>query len=101
MAEEKRRYTRKLSGEEIRGRFIMVLKNDLDFFPKIGTVFKLKINGKDYDARLDAIECWCRGPRKPHFHYQIKFDAFRDAFKFHYAKLITLEKLDEKQYELK
>lgn len=98
---EKNVYTRRLSGEEIKGRFIMVMKKDLKFFPKIGTDFKLKVNDREFETRIDAVECWCMGPRKPHSHYHIKYDHIREAFDFHFAKVIAIEKLADDQYELR
>lgn len=94
-------YTRRLSGEEIKGRFIMVMKNELKIFPKVGTGFKLKINEQVFDAQVDAVECWCMGPKKPHSHYHIKYDGFRDAYNFHFTKVITIEKSADDLYELK
>ena len=80
MADELKIYKRKISNEEAQGQYIMVLKNALSFFPKIGKSFKLKIKDSEkgdeqtFDVaviavsphaadRTDADRCEQRQPR--------------------------------------
>ena len=94
-------FKRRLSDEEMRGHYILVSKKDLDYFPKIGRDFKLKVNDKEYETRVETEERWVTGPRKPQLLYLIKFTDFQSDFDFHYSKLITIEKTGDKLYELK
>lgn len=93
-------YRRKISGEEARERYIMIMKNALDLFPKIGKPFRLKINDHEIETRVDAVECWCMGPKKPHSHYRIDAKKFWDVFPLHFGKTVTITKEDETIYSL-
>lgn len=100
MAADQSRFRRKLSAEEARESYIMILKRDLDFFPKVGKPFKLNVGSKDFDTHIQSIECWCQGPKKPHSHYRIDTKPFRDLVDFHWGTKITIEKKDENKYHL-
>ena len=96
MANEPKVYKRKISDEEAQGQYILVLKNALDFFPKIGKTFKLKVKGKEesqektFEIAVNAVECWCMGPKKPHSHYRIDTRDFREIFPIHFGKKIAI-----------
>lgn len=103
MADEKNVYRRKISDEEAQGRYILVLKNALDFFPKVGKPFKLTVRGKEeksIESMILAVECWCMGPNKPHSHYRIDAKEFFDIFPVHFGKKITISQNNEKEYTL-
>ncbi len=100
MAAEKNRFKRKLSAEEANGNFIMIQKKELDFFPKVGKPFNLKIGDEDIEIYIEAVECWCQGPKKPHSHYRINANTFRDKFKLQWGTKVIIEKLTEKEYGL-
>ena len=75
MADEKKEYRRKISDEEAQGQFILVLKNALDFFPKVGETFKVVINDEkeskehEFNVMLNSFQRWSVGPNKPQNHY--------------------------------
>jgi len=100
-------YKRKISDEEAQGQYILILKDALNFFPKIGKPFKLKISGKEgatekqYDVIVNAVTCWCMGPNKPHSHYRIDAKIFRDSFAIHFGKKIEIKKDADNEYSLK
>jgi hypothetical protein len=104
MANERKTYKRKISGEEAQGVYIMILKNELDFFPKIGKPFKLKVKAeseeKTFDSTINAVQCWCMGPKKPHSHYRIDARPFRDVFPIHFGKKIIITKNSDDEYTL-
>ena len=100
MQNKKNSYIRKLSGEEALKRQIMILEDALPLFPKIGITFKLKIKDKYYDTQIKAVDCWCRGPKKPHVHYQIDLAPFAAAFLPHFGQKIAIEKVKEGYYQL-
>jgi len=93
-------FIRKLSGEEALERYIMILKDDLPFFPKPGIPFKLKIAGKDRDTQIKVVDCWCRGPQKPHVHYRIDLSSFAPDFLPHFGQKILIEKVKDGHYQL-
>lgn len=100
MAADRNQMRRKISGEEARENYIMVLKKDLDFFPKVGKPFKLKVGGKEFESRVLAVECWCQGPQKPHSHYRIDTNPFRDLVQLRRGSKVTIEKQGDGQYAL-
>lgn len=65
-------YERKISSEEAREGYILVEKAALGFFPPIGQAFELAGGGGTASARVEARDCECRGPEKPHQHYFIR-----------------------------
>jgi hypothetical protein len=103
MADDQKIYKRKISDEEAQGRYILVLKNALDFFPKVGRPFKLTVRGneeKTMDSMVTAVECWCMGPNKPHSHYRIDAKDFFDIFPVHFGKKVSIVQNSEKEYIL-
>lgn len=65
-------YERKISSEEAREGYILVEKAALGFFPPIGQAFELAGDGGAASAKVEARDCECRGPEKPHQHYFIR-----------------------------
>ena len=104
MANELKTYTRKISDEETQGVYIMILKNALDFFPKVGKPFKLKVKGeseeKTYDVTIGTVERWSIGPKKPQRIYQIDTKPFRDLYPLHFGKKIVITKNSDDEYTL-
>jgi hypothetical protein len=70
-------YARKISPEEARGAYVMVVKNELPFFPHRGETFQLVHDNKLSMARVESYPCTCRGPELPHVHYFIRFKGLR------------------------
>ncbi|MEE9289000.1 MAG: hypothetical protein V3U69_05370 [Bacteroidota bacterium] len=62
-------YERRLSLEEVRGRKVMITKEALEVFPRIGKIFTLEVNDKKFTSSIFAQTCQCRGPGKPHEHF--------------------------------
>ncbi|MFQ5602355.1 MAG: hypothetical protein ACE5HS_03720 [bacterium] len=78
----------------------MIQKKELDFFPKVGKPFKLSVANKKFDIFVEAVECWCQGPKKPHSHYRIKTTPFRDLFKLHWGTKVVIEKVKNNEFKL-
>jgi hypothetical protein len=93
-------YRRKISAEEARERYILVLKNSMDFFPKLGKSFTLKVKDKEMEMFLEPVEVWSMGPKKPRYDYRIDAKKFWDIFPLHFGKTVTITKEDEKVYSL-
>jgi hypothetical protein len=70
-------YSRRISSEEARESYILVLKNRLPFFPPVGKRFPLVGNQVRASVRVESYSCTCRGPDEPHEHYFIRWDALK------------------------
>lgn len=70
-------YRRRISADEASGNFIFVAKHWLDFFPEVGKIFKLKFKNKERYAIIEAINCNCVGPERPHRHFCIKLRGIK------------------------
>lgn len=97
MAEE---YRRKISGEEAQGRYILITKNGLDFFPKLNRPFKLKVADKEFETLVEPHDVWTMGPKKPAQNYRIDAKPFWDIFSFHFGQTVTITKEGDKVYNL-
>ncbi len=97
MAEQ---YRRKISGEEAQERYILVVKQSLDFFPKPGKPFKLKVKDKEFETYIEPFEVWTMGPKKPQQNYRIDAKPFWETFSFHFGQTVTVTKESEKVYQL-
>lgn len=71
------RYMRRVSGEEAREGYVLILKNHLDRFPPIGRPFDLVYEGRRASTRVVAVPCTCRGPDLPHDHYRFHWPGLR------------------------
>ena len=63
-------YVRRISSEEAREGYIMVLKSRLAFFPPARN-FDLVGSNLHRRVRVESYRCTCRGPDFPHEHYFI------------------------------
>ena len=93
-------YRRKISAEEARERYILVLKHALDFFPKLGKPFTLKVKDKELEMYIEPVEVWSMGPKKPQYNYRIDAKGFWDVFPLHFGKTVTISKEEDKVYSL-
>ncbi len=64
-------YSKKLSLEEARQGYILILKNELSYFPPVGKLFLLVRDGHSRRARVESYACNCHGPGEPHKHFFI------------------------------
>jgi len=93
-------YQRKISGEEVHGRYILIVKSGMDFFPKVGKPFKLKIKDKEFEVVIEAHDVWSMGPKKPQQSYRIDAKKFWGAFPLHFGQKIRITKESETVYQL-
>jgi len=70
-------YSRKVSSEEAREGYLLVLRNKLQLFPPLGRRFDLVQNDVVNEARVESYRCTCRGPDLPHEHYFIRWKGLR------------------------
>jgi len=70
-------YSRKVSSEEAREGYLLVLKNKLRLFPPLGKRFDLLQNDVLGRAKVESYRCTCRGPELPHEHYFIRWKGLR------------------------
>ena len=74
---QRRVYARKISSEEARKGYVMILKNKLAFFPPVGEAFPLVHHNVRSMARVEFYRCTCRGPDLPHRHYFIRWNRLK------------------------
>ena len=74
---EGRVYSRKISSEEAREKYVLVLKNKLPLFPPLGEPFHLVHDNVSIRARVESYRCICRGPDLPHEHYFIRWKGLK------------------------
>jgi hypothetical protein len=70
-------YSRRISSEEARESYILVLKDRLPFFPSLGQSFDLIKDGVHGKATVESYRCTCRGPESPHEHYFIHCNGLK------------------------
>ncbi|MFH1788747.1 MAG: hypothetical protein ABH834_05160 [Candidatus Altiarchaeota archaeon] len=68
---EKGLYSKKISSEEARCGFILILKDKRKMFPESGKRFELNHHGNKFPVVVDEIACECVGPEKPHVHFHL------------------------------
>jgi hypothetical protein len=74
---ERDAYSRRISSEEAREGYILVLKSRLSSFPALGTGFELVEHGRPTRVRVESYPCSCRGPDLPHEHYFIRWKGLK------------------------
>lgn len=74
---ERPAYTRKISSEEAREGYVMILKSELGLFPPVGKEFQLIHDDVRSRSRVESYRCTCRGPDLPHEHYFIRRKGLR------------------------
>ena len=70
-------YSRKVSSEEAREGYLLVLKSKLQLFPHLGKKFDLVQDDLARKAKVESYRCTCRGPELPHEHYFIRWKGLR------------------------
>lgn len=71
----KNTYERKISSEEAAEGYLLVLKNRLPFFPRIGLPFLVIEGTKKKKTVLESYHCECQGPEEPHDHYFVRWST--------------------------
>ncbi len=64
-------YRKRITSEEEREGYVLVLKDRLSYFPRRREAFVLTRGNQRRNARLEGYACACRGPARPHEHYFI------------------------------
>jgi hypothetical protein len=70
-------YSKKVTSEEAREGYVLVLKNRLSYFPPVRKSFSLVRDGHSRKARVESYPCNCRGPEDPHKHFFIRSGGLR------------------------
>ncbi len=65
-------YSKRVTSEEEREGYLLVLKNKLHLFPKVGEEFYLTIGDSIKKSVVESYRCECRGPSLPHEHYFVR-----------------------------
>jgi hypothetical protein len=70
-------YARKISSEEAKEEYILVLKNKLSFFPPRNTLFEMTAGTLRKKVAVESYRCTCQGPDEPHEHYFIQWKGLK------------------------
>jgi hypothetical protein len=79
-------YERKISSEEAAEGYILVEKARLKLFPPIGEPFDLATAAGPERVRVEARDCDCRGPDKPHQHYFIRRQGLERGSRWRFTR---------------
>ena len=93
-------YSRKLSGEEVEQKYLLLTTEALRIFPPAGKFFKVNVGKRKVDARIEAVECWCQGPGKPHRHHRLSAEYLRRHVPWRRGTKITLRPSDHTEFDL-
>ncbi|MGA7161481.1 MAG: hypothetical protein WBZ48_10795 [Bacteroidota bacterium] len=66
-------YERKISSEEAKEGYFLILKNRLSFFPSIGVPFVVRAGTAEKKTIVESYHCECRGAEEPHEHYFVRW----------------------------
>jgi hypothetical protein len=100
MADTGKSISRKISQEEALGRYIMVTKDQEDFFPKPGQMFHIQIGKEKIETQIKTVDCHCMGPNKPHFHYRLDLAHYVKLYRPHFGQVVTITRKKNNVYEL-
>ena len=64
-------YRRKVSSTEAREGRVMITKDRVSRFPAPGERFALRRDGRAGTGTIEAVDCECRGPERPHQHWYL------------------------------
>ncbi|HEY4644320.1 MAG TPA: hypothetical protein VIH68_06345 [Bacteroidota bacterium] len=93
-------YERRLSLEEVRGRKVMITRDALEVFPRIGKTFTIEIGNKKFTSSIFAQPCHCRGPGKPHEHFWLNIKEISSAVPWRPRLTLEFRKSSESVYSL-
>lgn len=95
MAEPEIRFVRKLSGEEAQKRYILIPKESLGLFPKIGLPFKLMIEGQTVETAVRPHEVRQPGSRKGVIEHRIDLAKHLTLYNPRYEQTVIIEKKND------
>lgn len=93
-------YRRSLSEEEVLEGKIMIMKEDLKFFPKPFRKFPVKVAGKNIELAVEAIDCQCRGPAQPHQHFWLPVKEAKTLIRWERGAHVIVKKEKDASYTL-
>ncbi len=77
----KNTYSKKISSEEEREGYILVLKDKLPTFPPRPQKFNLVSERDVSRVSVESYSCQCRGPELPHEHYFVRWAGLKQGQK--------------------
>lgn len=93
-------YRRTLSEEEVIEGKIMIMKEDLKFFPKPFKKFTATVGTKKAELAVEAIDCQCRGPAQPHQHFWLPVKEVKGMIRWERGAHVVLKKESDATYTL-
>ena len=89
-------YKRKISTEEAKDKFILILKSALKKFPQTNKSFTVQVGDKKYSTRIESIPCNCVGT--PHEHYHMIVTNIPEFSNLKKGDMVTIQKLSDNIY---
>jgi len=96
MPPKKNSYSKKISSEEVREGYFLVLKNKLSTFPPQRHPFNLVGGGVLRRVSVESYPCQCRGPELPHEHYFVRWSGLKQGQRV----IITKSSLGKNEFQL-
>ena len=94
-------YKKRISRDEMERKAVLILKSSLKFFPVKEESFTIiaSCSGKssESDAFVEAEDCECRGPEKPHQHYYIDLMSAWECLQPSAGDLIVFRVADKRE----
>jgi hypothetical protein len=79
-------YSKKITAEEEKEGYVIILKDRLSFFPALGRRFQMVQSGHSRRAKVESYPCTCRGPDLPHSHFFLRVSALRSGDRVTFRK---------------
>ncbi len=92
----KNSYIKRISSEEEREGYFLVLEDRLSAFPPKGKTFNLISGGILRKVSVEAYPCQCRGPELPHEHYFVRWSGLKRGQKV----VVSRNSSDKGEYQL-
>ena len=93
-------FHRTLSPAEVQEKRIMITRDALRFFPKPFRKFSLGVGEKTYELAVEAVECQCMGPAKPHEHYWLPVKECLEGVRWERGGRVVLTKTKDLVYTM-
>jgi hypothetical protein len=95
MKKERTQYKRRFSLEESRDRYILISKDFLSMFPRVGEPFRALINGQNKEISIEAFLCTCMGPNNSHNHYHLSFENIKPDIVIRRGGMASIRKMGD------
>ena len=97
---EKTTYSRKISAEEVKGRYLFLSRDIAKALPKPTIPFELQFNNESIQTSVQIVDCWCMGPKKPHIHHHLDLKGLFKKTQIRRKTTVQLIITEEGEYKV-